>query len=251
MRRTAFILVLLLLAPVTLLGQARGGGWILVGPTRSGLVDLSSSALRYEGWGVHGAAGWRSVGERLRVEAWIAGGAAGLDSRITSQDWNRESAYEVELRMDLLRRVATFPDRGLSLFAGAEVGLAAIGRFHSYAWGADELFADGFGTAAVAGMWEYRRQSGTVVSGTAAVPLLSVVARTPYYGLKDLPDAGVEGPLGLTGLSHTIRLERPLSPRVTALLDYRTVLVRHDAPRPLTLVRHWMGAGIELRRRAP
>ena len=229
----------------------RGGAALHAGATWSGLVDQNASALRYQGPGASLGGGWRGIYDRSRIELSLAASKSTLRSRITTDNLNRESSLHVELRLAVLRRVAVGRGSNLSYFAGGQLLLAALGRRHTFPFGAKENFADGFGALSAAGMWEYRRTSGTVLSGSVALPVLSVAARTPYYGLKATPEPRIYGPLSFTAVTHTLRMEKPFASRSTLLVDYRTTLLRDDHPRSLRRIEHSIGTGLELRRRTP
>lgn len=227
---------------------ARGGVRFGAGGTWSGLVDRNASALRYRGPGMGAAVGWRVVYDNSRFDISLAASASRLSSRITTGRANREAALNVELRLAALRELRSLSSDALSLFAGGQILLSGLGRQHNFSH-ATESYADLFGTLSASGMWEYE-SSEWIVSGTAALPIASAVGRTPYYGLKHMPELRVRSPLSLSTLTHTLRVERPVSPRVTVLVDYWITVQRDDDPRPLRRVEHWLGTGVELRRGA-
>lgn len=231
--------------------SGRGGAYIQAGANWSGLVDRNASALRYQGPGAGAAGGWRGVYQDSRIEVGLAASASRLSSRITSGSLNRESALSVELRLAAVRRVASMPDRSLSFFGGAQLMVSGLGRLHHFPYGVTEKFADIFATLGAAGTWEYRRADGLAVTGEVAVPVVSAVGRTPYYGLKNAPDFQFRGPLALSTVTHSLRLEKPVASRVTLLMDYRTTYLRDDDPRAFRRIEHWLGTGLGMRRRTP
>ncbi|HSJ10522.1 MAG TPA: hypothetical protein VK928_11435, partial [Longimicrobiales bacterium] len=227
----------------------RGGLLVQLGPARSGLVDLNASPLRYQGWGVGAGLGWRAVSDLYRTEVLVSGAGSRLTSSISTDEQNRETTYEAAARASVMRRVHDFERPAVTLFAGAQLSVAGLGRFHSFPHGASETFADFFVLLGPAVQWEHQRRGGTVFSGAVAVPLISAVARTPYYGFKDTPTLEWRGPAALPEVSHTLRMERPLSPRTSMLVEYRAALRRDEEPRPLRHIGHWVSLGLELRRR--
>jgi hypothetical protein len=226
----------------------RGGARFGVAGTWSGLVDRNASALHYQGPGAGAGIGWRGVYDNSRFDISLTASASRLSSRITAGRANRESALNTELRLAALRRLPSLSSGGLSAFAGGQVLLSGLGRQHNFS-NATETFADLFGTLSATGMWEYQARD-LIVSGTIALPIVSVVGRTPYYGLKTTPELRLRGPLSLSMLTHTLRVERPVTPRLTVLMDYRTTLQRDDDPRSIRRIEHWLGMGVEFRRGA-
>lgn len=227
---------------------ARGGARFGAAATWSGLVDHNASTLHYRGPGAGAAGGWRGIYDNSRLEVSLAASASRLSSRITTGRANRESALNVELQLAALRRLPSLSSGALSVLAGGQILLSGLGRKHNFS-NATETYADLFGTLSATAMWEYESRN-VVVSGTAALPVVSVVGRTPYYGLKNAPELHLRGPLSLSTLTHTLRVERPVTPRVSVLVDYRTTLQRDDDPRSIRRIEHWLGMGVELRRGA-
>ena len=255
MPRSPFVLLALCLVTGTSARSQsyppRGGTALHADATWSGLVDQNASALRYQGPGASLGGGWRGIYDRSRIELSLAASKSTLRSRITTGNVNRESSVNVELRLAVLRRIVVGRGSNLSYFAGGQLLLTALGRQHTFPFGAKENFADGFGALSAAGMWECRRSGGAALSGGIALPVLSVSARTPYYGLKAAPEFRIHGPLSFTAATHTLRWEHPFASRTTLLVDYGTTFLRDDYPRSLRRIEHSIGAGLELRRRTP
>jgi len=240
-----FVLLFVLAAPVA--GQvtddaARGGFWAGVGALRHGQSDAMASPYRYRGTAPLAAVGYRRVGDRTRlgVDASISG--ARLRSALSRDHF--EDVVLASLEAWWARRVvASGPWSG---FAGAQLALHLPYRDHSYGSLRTEQFGDLFAPVELLVAHEYRLGPGTVASQRVGVPVVAIVLRSPYTGLKYAPDVTVAPPGRLVGLDHAVLLDRALSETWGLRAEWRTTLLRYPDPQELALVTHRVALGVEL-----
>ena len=99
----------------------------------------------------------------------------------------------------------------------------------------------------VAGGLDWRPRPGVRLHERLALPLAGVVMRTPYGGLKRIPDARFAAPGEILGLHHSLAVERDLGPRAALRAAWAFALLRHDEPREVRFAGHRLTAAAVVR----
>ena len=149
-----------------------------------------------------------------------------------------------------LRRVATIAGGRIDLLAGGQVAAHASVREHLYgpgASGGSEHLADLIAPLEVAGGLDWRPRPGVRLHERLALPLAGVVMRTPYGGLKRIPDVRFAAPGEILGLHHSLAVERDLGPRAALRAAWAFALLRHDEPREVRFAGHRLTAAAVVR----
>lgn len=225
----------------------RGGIRLELGLRRHGQTDLMASPLRYRGTAPDLGLGFRHVRRDTRFDLEASFSAVTLESDI-SRTGSGETAYFARLRLRWLHRVAA--RMSWEGFLGGRVDVFVPVRRHTYPLGGGtELYGDAFIPIQLAAAQELRLTPRTVAREALAVPVAAVVLRSPYTGLKYLPDADLAPPGRLIGLEHTLGVDRTLSRHEawTVSVEWRVALLRYPEPRKLAMVTHRLTLGLEVR----
>lgn len=216
-----------------------------LGAAVRGQSDLMASPLAYRGVGAHVALAYekRQAGRRFTVEGSYA--TVRLTSRITDGVDHKESTFVADLAVRSLYDVGAAWSGRVRFYAGGQLDMLLPVRSHDYLAGMTEYYADVFLPLQVAGGWE-AALGPVVVSERLALPLLAVVGRCPYTGLRYTPTFSVAPPGRLLGFDHAVAVERPAGGRVAVRLEWRTTLVRYPEPRTLSMVSHRVGLSVAL-----
>jgi hypothetical protein len=231
--------------------QAPAGGLVVdIGLVHRGQSDRAASPLHYTGIAptLGLSYGGGGLGGRLEVGAVFAVGS--LSSAITTDGLPQEDVWVGRLGLRYLRRIARAWDRRLTLFAGGQLAAHGSFRQHRYTQDGDESFADLLVPLQVVGGWEW--SAGAVRAGQRlAIPVLGLVMRTPYGGLKYTPPLDLSLPGQLVGLDHELFVERNAIRRLAVRGSWSFLMLRHPEPRELRLVEHRLTVGVVLRPGAP
>ncbi len=216
-----------------------------LGAAVRGQTDLMASPLAYRGVGTHVAMAYeqRRHGRQFTVEGSVA--RARLTSRISDGADHTESTFVANVSVRSLHDVGAAKSGRLHFYAGGQLDLRVPVRSHAYVEGMTEYYADIFLPLQAAGGWE-AALGPVVVSERLALPLLAIVGRCPYTGLRYTPVFSVAPPGRLLGFDHALAVERPAGGRMAVRLEWRTTLVRYPVPRTLSMVSHRVGLSVAL-----
>lgn len=222
----------------------QGGFRLDVGVARNGQLDRMASPIRRYGTAPEVGLAYRRVGRATRFE--VGGSFTSLHLASGGDDRGGTDAFMGTLRVQWLRRAAR--RTSWQAFLGARIDLLASVRRQSYPPdGQTELFGDLFVPLMAVAGHELRLTPRMVAWQTVAVPVAALVARSPYTGLKYLPDLELAGPGRLMGLDHVIGVDGSLGPHWSWLAAWRLSVLRYPDPRVLTLATHRWTFGFEVR----
>ncbi len=242
----------LLLIPVPGLSQeatpAPWSVWSLTGSwIRQGTSDELISPLHYTG------SGWRLT---LARETWSPGStwdvqasyfAPSLESDAPLPDGGFQETSQGALSVHYLRRVGSLLDDRILLRAGGALGARAAVRRHQFNALSDETYADAFVPLSLAGAWETAVPGGSLMH-RLTVPLLTLALRSPYSGLKYVPDPEVAGPWSYAGFTSRLVYRVDREGLVGMSLVHTFSLARYPDPFPLAKAFHSLGLRLEVAR---
>ena len=208
-------------------------------------ADALASPLRYGGVGPGLSLGYARVGPRSRTALHVAYGGPSLESRISRPGVSTEQTHRLTVSVPHLRGVRG--GQRLDLLLGGQLTGDVLYRKHAYPT-STEHFADAFVLLEAAAGLEYRASERLRVEQRLAVPLLGLLWRSPYTGLKYAPEAALALPHQLQGLRHELALTRAAGPRLSLTAAHELVLLRHADPWELATVTQRLRLGVELRR---
>lgn len=255
-----WLMVVLTPLPGGLAGQATpdppdpfGGGWAVeLGLSRQGTSDELASPLRYVGTGLLVGVGYATPapGAGLSVRGSYAGPRT--SSQVENDAGGFQETHQAELGVGWLAPVGRVLGDRVRLHAGVGVDVRLSLRFHHYDAGdhgsRTENFGDAFVPLQAAGMWSLPLGSAGYLTHRVSVPLLTVVLRSPYTGLKYAPDPALAGPGRATGFESEVGYRRRLSDTRGLTLFHRMSLLDYPDPLPLTWIVHRLGVRLELGR---
>lgn len=217
-------------------------GWV-----RQGVSDELASPLRYRGSGVHFALAResRSLDVQWGIEAVYL--APTLESSLADRDGGLEETEQGRVVAHYLRRVGTGLGGRVAFRAGGGLDARLFIREHHYNALQSERFGDLFAPLSAAASWETRVPGGRL-SHRVGFPLLALVMRSPYSGLKFVPD--VEIAPGWRFVGVTSHLEYGLGTEgrfgVAVFHDFGTF--RYPDPYPIAMAGHRVGVRLEVER---
>ena len=220
------------------------------GVVRHGQSDRSASALRYSGTAPVIGLGYERVRSRSRLELGASFAMGTLTSTITEANVPREDAWLGRLGLRYLRRVATAAGHRMTLLAGGQIDAHALFRIHHYIEQGTEDYADLLVPLQLAAGWEWAfggAAAGTRIGQRLALPVLGLVMRTPYGGLKYVPPLELAPPGEILGLDQELFVERTGSRRVGIRVAWLFRVLQHPEPHQLRLVTHRVMLGGLLR----
>lgn len=231
-------------------GAWRFQGWGLeLGAVRQGLSDELASPLRHRGLGFHAGLARRRSGPRSAWDLELSGEAARAESGLARDGWGGwEDLYRGSLTLDYLRSTGWLLDDRIQTYLGGRVGVTAQFRTHEYWPDHSENFAELVAPLEVAGRWRLLLGPETRVEHTVSVPVVSLILRTPYSGLKYAPDPAVAGPTTVRGFSSRLALTRRLSDGLGLALVHRLSVFHYPEPFPVSWVAHGLALELELLR---
>jgi len=259
LRRMVFLVVAALLTPPQPVdaqetGHPEAGSWrfqglgLEIGLARQGLSDELASPLRHRGVGFQGGVSFRRSGERSAWDLELLGELARIESRIADSEGGYEELYRATLSYAHLRTVGRPLDGRLQLYVGGRIAAAVQYRSHQYRSLQSEDFAEGIVPLELAGRWDLVLDPRTRVEHRVSVPLVSLVLRTPYSGLKYVPDLELAGPTRARGFTSRLLLRRRLTERLALAAFHRISVFHYPDPLPVSWVGHGFGIELELLR---
>ena len=237
MSRSAAVAVAFLLLATGAAAQDAAGGFALgVDVVRHGQSDAAASPLHYTGTlsGVRFHRTWAGSGTRWTVGADFVAGTLG--SRLTVDGLPSEDVWIGRFDVRHLRRVGSVLHGRLTLQAGGELAARGPVRIHRYPVQLTEVFAALFVPLRAVGAWEWA-SGPTRVRQRLAVPLLGLVARTPYGGLKYVPRVQLSPPWELPA-DQELSVEHALTERLALRAGWSFSFLRHTDPRELRMAAH-------------
>jgi hypothetical protein len=218
-----------------------------LGLLRHGQSDAAASPLRYTGSVPAVALVYARAGARTRLEVDATFALGKLTAMTTESSYPREDVWLGRLGVSWLRRVGRLAGGRVGLLAGGQLSGHAGFRIHRYSSVDSESFADLIAPLSLAGGWEWRARPDVRVFHRLAVPLMGVVMRTPYGGLKFTPPLEAAWPGEIIGVDHALALETVLSRRIGLRAVWTFTHLRHDDPREIRLAGHLLSAAAALR----
>ncbi len=222
----------------------QGGLRIDLGVVRNGESDGMASPIRRYGTAPEIGLAYRRVGPASRFQ--LAGSFTSLQLVSGPDDPGGTDALMGTLRVQWLHRVTHRVY--WQAFLGARVELLASVRRQYYPPdGQTELFGDAFVPLMAVVGHELRLTQRMVAWQTLAVPVVALVSRSPYTGLKYPPDLELAIPGRLAGLDHVIGVDGSLGIHWSWLAAWRLSVLRYPQPRVLTLATNRWTFGLEVR----
>ncbi|NIP56689.1 MAG: hypothetical protein GWM92_01120 [Gemmatimonadetes bacterium] len=212
------------------------------------MSDELASPLRHRGLGFQGGVSLRRSGDRSAWDLELLGERARIESRIADSEGGYEALYRATLSYAHLRTVGRPLDGRLQLYVGGRIAAAVHYRSHQYGSLQSEEFAEGIVPLEVAGRWGLTLDPRTRLEHRVSVPLVSLVLRTPYSGLKYVPDLKVAGPSRARGFTSRLMLGRRLTERLGLAAFHRISVFHYPDPLPVSWVGHGFGIELELLR---
>lgn len=211
--------------------------------------DELASPLRYSGWGPGVRLAYGRERPDARGSLLLDYVAPTLTSHVTRQGEPSEATHRLTLGASYLRRAMTTGGERFSVFAGPGLAVDGLYRSHQYRAVGNEAYFDGIATLQAAGGWEYQVTPGLRMVHRLAVPVIGVLWRTPYTGLKYVPEARLGLLTSMLGIEHEFRVERALSPSLDLVATHHLSAFRHDDPWRLATFTNRLRVGVDVRRR--
>ena len=218
------------------------GGWI-----RQGISDELISPLHYLGNGWHVA---------LARESWSPGStwdvrasyfAPSLGSDAPLQDGGFQETSQGNLAVHYLRRVGSLLDDRVLIRAGGALAARVAIRKHQFNALSDETYADAFAPLSVAGSWEMAVPGG-YLRHRLTLPVLTLVLRSPYSGLKYAPDPELAGPWSYLGAASRLVYRLDREGLVGLSVVHTFAAFRYPDPFPVATAMHGLGLRLDVGR---
>ncbi len=219
-----------------------------VGIAQDDRVDASASAAQFEGRGEQYSVGGDAPFRRLCVVANIRAQAPALAA--TGRPLEHEHMLTDDGDLAALRRVSGFPDRHLSIWAGAELRGLLMVTSHVYPDRQRSTARFRFGMVSL----------GPVLRGQFVLGRSSITARlsSPVVGLVDhsysaiwsgdsRPDFRVTSLSTLRGATGDMSYTWAVHPDLGINTAYRASMVRYDGARPVRSLTQSMTLGASVR----
>lgn len=246
------ILLMSLPAPPALAQDEAMGGWnVTIGFARQGVSDELASPLRHKGTGMFLGGGRASAGGEWIREFRISYAGARVGSSLENERGGFEDTHEGAIGYAMVRRVARLGGGRLGLYLGGALDVRFSFRTHRYDTSLgpkSEKFGDLFAPLQLAGAWSLRLGGRGLLTHRLSMPLVSVVMRSPYTGLKFAPDPTLVGPTKLTGFDSDLTYRMALTGSLTLGVFHRMTLLKYPDPLPLAWVVHRAGLKLEVGR---
>lgn len=227
-------------------GASTDASWFLrAGLARHGLSDGLASPLPQRGTGLLFGIAYGSPGHRGGWGVDLTYWAPRIRSSIATDDGGYEDTHQLDVGFAWVRRVAEVAGGRVGLHLGGAVDVRFSLRSHRYfRWGQRpmvERYGDLFVPLQLTGMWSARVGERGLLMHRLAVPVVTLAARSPYTGLKYVPDLAVEGPNAVTGVDSRLTYRRRAGSSWVVGLFHHMTLIHHPDPRPLSSVVHRLG----------
>lgn len=222
----------------------RGGIRLDLAVARHGESDRMASPLPYYGTAPGIGLAYRWIRDASRLE--VAASFTSLHLAAGPLGGGRADALSGVLQAQWLRRAAErLYWRG---FLGARLDILASFRRHYYPpAGHTELYGDVFIPLQVVAAHELRLTPRMVAWQALSTPVAALVLRSPYTGLKNLPDLELAPPGRLLGFDHVLGVDGSLGAHWGWVAEWRLSVLHYPEPRAITLATHWWTFGVEVR----
>lgn len=249
------------LAPSGLAGQGDGGGgdadvgstWVVfAGVASQGIHDPLASPLRYSGTGLLVGAGYDSRSEARSSQIRLSYVGSRLGSRLQSARGGFEETHQASVGVAWLREMAVVAHGRVPLAVGATVDAHLSYRTHWYdvrEFGTrTENFGDLIVPLQLSGAWGVSLFEQTRLRHHVSIPVVSLVMRSPWTGLKYRPSLDLAGPGEVTGFDSEVSVRTVVRGRWRLGVHHRMSLLKYPDPLPLSWLLHRVAVELRIAR---